>query len=96
DALYRHVIRWHDTHFSLSSARDVVNSHHHQGVAQLPERWHPLATAEDGLVEAARGPGTFQVGVQWHPEREVEHPASRALMKAFLKTAASCIERSPR
>lgn len=47
----------------------IVNSLHHQGVADpgalTPVGWSP----EDGLVEALEDPEhTFVVGVQWHPE----------------------------
>jgi putative glutamine amidotransferase len=52
----------------------VVNSLHHQGIADpgrlAPVGWHP----GDGLVEAAEDPArAFVVGVQWHPE-ELDDP----------------------
>jgi len=47
----------------------VVNSFHHQGVADpgglTPTGW----STEDGLIETLEDPGrVFTVGVQWHPE----------------------------
>ncbi|HEY4024047.1 MAG TPA: gamma-glutamyl-gamma-aminobutyrate hydrolase family protein [Pseudonocardiaceae bacterium] len=60
------------TEGSLAAAihghRAVVNSHHHQGVADAG----PLtvsARADDGLIEAIEDPTKrFVLGVQWHPE----------------------------
>ena len=48
----------------------LVNSLHQQGIARLAKGLKPEAFAEDGLVEAARGPDdtAFCLGVQWHPE----------------------------
>jgi putative glutamine amidotransferase len=48
----------------------VVNSMHHQGVAD-PGRLTPVGTdPRDGLIEAVEDPDRrFVVGVQWHPEQ---------------------------
>ena len=48
----------------------MVNSLHWQGIARLADGLKPEAFAEDGLVEAVRGPddAAFCLGVQWHPE----------------------------
>lgn len=48
----------------------LVNSLHWQGVARLADGLKPEAFAEDGLIEAVRGPddAAFCLGVQWHPE----------------------------
>jgi putative glutamine amidotransferase len=47
----------------------VVNSFHHQGIAD-PGRLTPTGwCVEDGLIETLEDPGrAFVVGVQWHPE----------------------------
>jgi len=47
----------------------IVNSFHHQGIANpgrlVPAGWCP----EDELIEVAEDPGrNFVIGVQWHPE----------------------------
>ena len=54
----------------VGSDQIMVNSLHWQGIARLAERLKPEAFAEDGLVEAVRGPddAAFCLGVQWHPE----------------------------
>jgi putative glutamine amidotransferase len=64
----------------------MVNSLHWQGISKLSDRLEAQAFAEDGLVEAARGPADhpFCFGVQWHPEwRAATNPASVALFRRF-------------
>jgi putative glutamine amidotransferase len=64
----------------------MVNSLHWQGVARLADGLKPEAFAEDGLVEAARGPedAAFCLGVQWHPEWGVkQNPVSTLLFRRF-------------
>lgn len=63
----------------------VVNSYHHQGVADpgklTPVGWCP----DDDLVEALEHPDhPFAIGVQWHPE----DMASPALFVALVSAAA--------
>jgi len=46
-----------------------VNSCHHQAVKDLAPELVPMATSEDGIIEAAYIPDhRFAWGVQWHPE----------------------------
>ena len=64
----------------------MVNSLHWQGVARLAEGLKPEAFAEDGLVEAVRGPddAAFCLGVQWHPEWGAKaNPVSTSLFRRF-------------
>ncbi len=61
----------------------VVNSLHHQGVADpgrlTPAGWCP----DDDLLEAAEDPAhTFVLGVQWHPERMSDPRLFDALVEA--------------
>jgi len=61
----------------------MVNSFHHQGVADCgglaPAGWCP----EDDLLEAAEDPArTFAVGVQWHPEDTTDFRIFQALIEA--------------
>lgn len=51
-----------------------VNSLHGQGIDVLAERLTVEGVAADGLVEAVSvtGAPTFQLGVQWHPEWQVD------------------------
>jgi putative glutamine amidotransferase len=71
--------------YDLFGAEAVVNSYHHQGVAD-PGRLVPTAwCTDDDLVEALEHPDhPFAVGVQWHPE-DMESPA---LFEALVTAAA--------
>jgi putative glutamine amidotransferase len=60
----------------------IVNSYHHQGIADpgalLPAGWCP----EDDLIEAAEDPSlTFALGVQWHPEDTTDFRLFEALVE---------------
>ena len=70
---------------ALGTTHILVNSLHHQGVAQLASALRPTGWAEDGLVEAAEVPGPrFVVGVQFHPEELWRDSAPvRGLFAAF-------------
>ena len=68
----------------------LVNSLHWQGIARLANGLKPEAFAEDGLVEAARGPddAAFCLGVQWHPEWGAKtNPVSISLFRRFGEAA---------
>jgi putative glutamine amidotransferase len=70
-----------------------VNSSHHQAIGQPGDSLRVAAvSAVDGVIEALEGvePTQFVVGVQWHPERTIEHSAaSRALFAIFVEAARS-------
>src|SRR5262249_46388460 len=78
----------------------VVNSSHHQSVAQLGDGLRVVARCPvDGVIEAFEGvyPGHFVLAVQWHPERGVDDDApSQAIFNAFVKAAAGDRRRAPR
>lgn len=94
--------RWHGARVERGSRVEKlfaadhfqINSFHHQGVDRLGEGLHPVAWAEDGLVEAAEAVDyPWVIGVQWHPERgEVEIPEDHrhpdaSLFSAFAEEA---------
>ncbi len=62
-----------------------VNSYHHQGVRDLAPQFNPMATADDGLIEAYYDPdAAFVVGLQFHPERMLdEYTGNFEVSKAF-------------
>lgn len=63
---------------------DVVNSRHHQGVAEAGAGLRVCATAPDGVIEAIEAADErFVVGVQWHPET-LGDEASSHLFQAFV------------
>lgn len=64
----------------------IVNSLHWQGIQRLAPPLAAEAHAEDGLIEAVRGPADhpFFIGVQWHPEWQARsNPVSAALFRRF-------------
>ena len=68
-----------------------VNSIHHQALRQVAAGIHPVAWADDGVIEAieADDPEWPLIGVQWHPEylSEVEDDPSRRIFSAFIENA---------
>ena len=68
-------------------ARMSVNSAHHQAVKDLPGDAVVNATAEDGVIEGVEAPREkFCIGVQWHPEFEVDEADIR-IFAAFVDAA---------
>lgn len=68
----------------------TTNSYHHQALDQVAEGFRVTARASDGVVEAIEcDDASYWVGVQFHPERMVEHndPAALALFAAFIAAA---------
>ena len=73
----------------VAEAREIaVNSLHNQGVDRLAPGLVAEGYAPDGTIEAFRAadaPG-FAVGVQWHPEYDMEtDPVSRRIFLAFAE-----------
>ena len=64
----------------------AVNSRHHQAVDSLGRGLSVSATAPDGVVEAIEMEGpNLVVGVQWHPEDQVDSdPLNCRLFEGFL------------
>jgi putative glutamine amidotransferase len=64
----------------------MVNSQHWQGIQRLAPPLVAEAHAQDGLIEAVRGPSAhpFLLGVQWHPEWQAKrNTVSVALFRRF-------------
>jgi putative glutamine amidotransferase len=67
----------------------LVNSLHHQAIAEVAAPLEVTADDEFGMVQAVelRDKGRFVVGVQWHPELMPRSPAQRALFAALVRAA---------
>ncbi len=64
-------------------------THHKQAVDSVGRELVVAARAPDGVVEAVEDvSGKFILGVQWHPEEQLEHPATIALGRALIDAAA--------
>jgi putative glutamine amidotransferase len=65
-------------------------SYHHQAVGRLGEALRAVGRHEDGTIEAIEATDRpWMIGVQWHPERTLEDPATRRLFEAFVRAAAA-------
>lgn len=57
----------------IFGAEAKVQCYHHQSVAELGAGLRAVGWASDGTVEAVEAPGEkFVLGVQWHPEQDIE------------------------
>jgi putative glutamine amidotransferase len=65
-------------------------SYHHQAVDRPGKNLKVVGRNEDGTVEALEATDRpWLIGVQWHPERTLEDPASQRLFKSFIEAARS-------
>lgn len=73
----------------LGATELVVNSFHHQAVAEAPDPLRVAGRSEDGVIEAIWHTGmTFGIGVQWHPEMLApDHPIHAKLFSALVAAA---------
>jgi len=77
----------------------IVNSHHHQAVANLGEDLVAVSWSSDGIIEALEDPrrDRFVVAVQWHPELGWrEDQLSQRIFKAFVSEAKKNINETSR
>lgn len=68
-----------------------VNSSHHQAIDMVGDGLRVTARCpQDAVIESVEGtqPGHFVLGLQWHPERNLEtSEASRLLFQRFVEVA---------
>lgn len=65
-----------------------VNSTHHQGVKNIGDGLSAFVFSPDNLAEAfSREDYPFLVGVQWHPERDMENVLSAHLFRRFIEAS---------
>ena len=74
-------------HDIVGVAEMNVNSAHHQAVASVTAPTIVDAVARDGVIEGVENPNLkFCIGVQWHPEFEVD-PHDIRIFQAFIAAA---------
>ena len=67
----------------------LVNSFHHQAIAELGQGLQAVAWSPDGVIEAVEATDrTFCLAVQWHAESLAGHGDHRRLFGAFADAAA--------
>jgi gamma-glutamyl-gamma-aminobutyrate hydrolase PuuD len=71
----------------VGAAMIDTNSSHHQAAATLPPLLERVGVSGDGVIEAVEGPG-FTIGVEWHPERDLDQPHARRLFEALVDAAS--------
>jgi putative glutamine amidotransferase len=63
-------------------------SWHHQAIDRMGEGLRPLAWAEDGVIEAVEHTThPWCIGVQWHPEMQLDEASQRGLFAALVTAA---------
>ena len=63
-------------------------SWHHQAIDRIGEGLRPLAWAEDGVIEAVEHAAhPWCIGVQWHPELQLDEWSQRGLFAALVTAA---------
>jgi putative glutamine amidotransferase len=73
----------------LVTERANGQSWHHQAVDCIGENLKVVGWNHDGTPEAIEDTSLpYMIGVQWHPERTLESPTSRALFESFIAAAA--------
>jgi putative glutamine amidotransferase len=76
----------------MGASRLKVNSFHHQAVDEPGEGLCVAARAHDGTVEAIECRAhPFLIGVQWHAETLVAHPAHGALFRGLVRAASGAV-----
>jgi gamma-glutamyl-gamma-aminobutyrate hydrolase PuuD len=67
-----------------------ANSHHTEGVVSIGPACTISATAEDNTIEAIEiHAHPFALGVQWHPEHNLDDPQNLAIFQAFVHACNS-------
>lgn len=75
-------------HTIINARRTMVNSFHHQAIADLGDRLTATAWAEDGTIEAVEAVDReFVMAVQWHAETLIGSAGNAALFDAFIAAA---------
>ena len=73
-------------HRAVGTLDARVNTRHHQAIRDLAPVLHATAWAEDGVIEGVErrnGGAPWTLGVQWHPEDDVEAGLFRGFAEAI-------------
>ncbi|MEW6587035.1 MAG: gamma-glutamyl-gamma-aminobutyrate hydrolase family protein [Nitrospirota bacterium] len=82
-----HIIVITENRF-LQAGTFSVNSTHHQAIKILGNGLSAFGHSPDNLIEAFLKEGyPFLVGIQWHPERDMENSVSAQIFEKFIGAA---------
>lgn len=84
--LVEHPIYLNESNLKKIIGKDklVVNSYHHQQVKESKE-FKVVAISKDGVIEAIENSEhKFQIGVEWHPERNLDQKENQKIFETFL------------
>jgi putative glutamine amidotransferase len=82
-----HIIVITENRF-LREGRFSVNSTHHQAIKEPGSGLSIIARSPDNLIEAfCHEDYPFLIGIQWHPERQLEEELSVDIFDSFVKAA---------
>ncbi len=73
-------------HRTVGALAATVNTRHHQAIRDLAPGLRATAWAEDGVIEGVErrdGDAPWTLGVQWHPEDDVEDGLFQAFAEAI-------------
>lgn len=86
---YVHKVKLYDSKLKtfINKEELYVNSHHLETVTGS-NYFRTIGLSDDGLIEAIESDNnTFQLGIQWHPEKMVEYDLdSRIILRNFVKS----------
>ena len=78
----------------LGATDITVKSAHHQAIKQLGHGLRVVARCPDGIVEGIEATdGKYIVGVQWHPEAQLDADHARRLFAAFVQVCQTVRKR---
>lgn len=78
---------------SIDKQTVFVNSHHHQGIRELPAALAVAARSRDGLIEAVEhNKRRNVVGLQWHPERWPDKLSDSIITRFIAASSYYCLE----
>ncbi|HEY3781226.1 MAG TPA: gamma-glutamyl-gamma-aminobutyrate hydrolase family protein [Fimbriimonadaceae bacterium] len=64
-------------------------SWHHQAIGKVASGLRVVAVSEDNTIEAVEAEDRpWMIGVQWHPERSLDHEGNKKLFAEFVAAAA--------
>lgn len=75
---------------SIMGMRVEGKSYHHQAIDGPGAGLDVVGRHEDGTIEAVEDAShPWLIGVQWHPERTLDDPATRRLFASFVEAASA-------